>query len=75
MSSVWIFMAPLAAWLPWTLWGVWRLVGMERGNRFLLPVLGLTAAVAVGHPQMAAYFWLCAALFGVLCAIIVCSMP
>ena len=75
VSSVWIFMMAVGAWLPWLAWAAIRVVEKAgRGwNSFL--TAALCAVAAVGHPQMAAYAWLFAFLWGALHAALVLQKP
>lgn len=72
MSAVWIFVAPVCAWLPWLLCAVVRVVEEpRRPGPFLLLVAGLAAVVCVGHLQLAVYSWLFAGIFAAGYAVLV----
>ncbi len=76
LSTVWVFTAAILAWLPWTLLGSVRILGEAgRARGAALLVVGLTAIVTIGHPQLAVYSWLFVALFVALYAVFVLRRP
>lgn len=58
-------MVATAAWLPWALWGVERLVDRPRPIRLLAAAAPLAAAALAGHPQLFLVVLAVTALWGV----------
>ncbi|HKQ59472.1 MAG TPA: hypothetical protein VJY35_16530 [Candidatus Eisenbacteria bacterium] len=63
VTTVWIFMLPVFAWLPWILFGIVRQLTSPGWFGAAALVAGLVATACVGHPQMLVYQWLTAAVF------------
>jgi hypothetical protein len=63
VSTVWIFMQPVSACLPWILYGIVRQISDPGWPGAAAVVAGLVATALLGHPQMLIYQWLTAGIF------------
>jgi hypothetical protein len=75
VSTVWIFMQAVSAWLPWILYGIVRQLSDPAWPGAAAVVGGLVATAFLGHPQMMIYQWLTAGIFLVSFGLLVHRHP
>lgn len=75
LSTVWIFVLPVFAWLPWILYGVVRQLCDPGWAGAVAIVVGLVATACVGYPQLLVYQALTAGIFLAAFGLLVCWKP